>query len=75
MQLDMDYTLAQYKPETFELLAYTLTVKKLITAFGYPAVWLNSSSNRFVPGCLYVILGCATHPAPCAHLLHIGMLC
>ena len=35
---DMDYTLSQYRPETFELLAYTLTVQKLVEAFGYPKV-------------------------------------
>lgn len=33
---DMDYTLAQYKPDTFEQLAHTQTVDKLVTAFGYP---------------------------------------
>eukprot|EP00898_Chlorokybus_atmophyticus_P002579 jgi/Chlat1/3321/Chrsp22S03415 len=33
---DMDYTLAQYKSETFETLAYQLTVQKLVTLFGYP---------------------------------------
>lgn len=33
---DMDYTLAQYKPETFESLAYNGTVKKLVTNLGYP---------------------------------------
>lgn len=32
----MDYTLAQYKPDTFELLAHTQTIDKLVTAFGYP---------------------------------------
>jgi hypothetical protein len=32
----MDYTLAQYKPDTFELLAHTQTVDKLVSAFGYP---------------------------------------
>ena len=32
----MDYTLAQYKPETFEALAYERTVEKLIEKFGYP---------------------------------------
>jgi hypothetical protein len=31
-----DYTLAQYKPETFEHLAYTQTVTKLTENFGYP---------------------------------------
>ena len=34
---DMDYTLAQYKPETFESLAYEGTVKKLVHDLGYPA--------------------------------------
>lgn len=33
---DMDYTLAQYKPETFESLAYEGTVEKLVTSLGYP---------------------------------------
>ena len=33
---DMDYTLAQYIPETFEQLAYNLTLEKLVTVFGYP---------------------------------------
>ncbi|GKV04852.1 hypothetical protein SLEP1_g16952 [Rubroshorea leprosula] len=33
---DMDYTLAQYKPETFESLAYEGTIKKLVNNLGYP---------------------------------------
>lgn len=33
---DMDYTLAQYKPDTFESLAYEGTVKKLVYDLGYP---------------------------------------
>ncbi|KAF5835375.1 purine 5'-nucleotidase [Dunaliella salina] len=33
---DMDYTLAQYRPETFEALAHQQTVEKLVTRFGYP---------------------------------------
>lgn len=33
---DMDYTLAQYKPETFESLAYEGTLKKLVFDLGYP---------------------------------------
>lgn len=33
---DMDYTLAQYKPETFESLAYEGTVRKLVFDLGYP---------------------------------------
>lgn len=33
---DMDYTLAQYKPETFEVLAYEGTVRKLVTNLQYP---------------------------------------
>lgn len=32
---DMDYTLAQYKPETFESLAYGGTIKKLVNDLGY----------------------------------------
>lgn len=35
---DLDYTLAQYRPETFERLAHTETVKKLISSLGYPKV-------------------------------------
>ncbi|PNW77918.1 hypothetical protein CHLRE_10g456900v5 [Chlamydomonas reinhardtii] len=33
---DMDYTLAQYKPDTFEGLAHKETVTKLIEVFRYP---------------------------------------
>ena len=33
---DMDYTLAIYKPETFEVLAYTFTCEKLVNVYGYP---------------------------------------
>lgn len=33
---DMDYTLAQYKPDTFETLAFYQTVEKLTKYFGYP---------------------------------------
>ena len=33
---DMDYTLAMYKPGTFELLAYESTKQKLVTEFGFP---------------------------------------
>ena len=33
---DMDYTLAQYKAETFESLAYEGTIKKLVFDLGYP---------------------------------------
>lgn len=33
---DMDYTLAQYKPDTFETLAYNGTIKKLVYDLGYP---------------------------------------
>lgn len=36
-----DYTLAQYKPETFENLAYAQTVEKLVKNFGYPAELLE----------------------------------
>ncbi|EFJ52026.1 hypothetical protein VOLCADRAFT_56272 [Volvox carteri f. nagariensis] len=33
---DMDYTLAQYKPDTFEGLAHKETVSKLVEVFRYP---------------------------------------
>lgn len=35
---DMDYTLSQYRPETFEVLAYNLTIEKLVNNFKYPKV-------------------------------------
>lgn len=34
---DMDYTLAQYKADTFESLAYTGTIKKLVHDLKYPS--------------------------------------
>ncbi|KNA19410.1 hypothetical protein SOVF_061850 isoform A [Spinacia oleracea] len=40
---DMDYTLAQYKPETFESLAYEGTIKKLVFDLGYPPELLEWS--------------------------------
>ena len=40
----MDYTLSQYKPETFEKLAHDLTVEKLVSVFGYPEVSAASCS-------------------------------
>lgn len=40
---DMDYTLAQYKPETFESLAYEGTIKKLVYDLGYPKELLGWS--------------------------------
>ncbi|XP_021716734.1 5'-nucleotidase domain-containing protein 4-like isoform X1 [Chenopodium quinoa] len=40
---DMDYTLAQYKPETFESLAYEGTIKKLVFDLGYPPELLQWS--------------------------------
>jgi len=39
---DMDYTLAMYKPETFETMSYNETVKKLVSAYGYPKELLES---------------------------------
>ncbi|CAL8468745.1 g8285 [Coccomyxa elongata] len=38
---DMDYTLSQYRPETFEVLAYNLTINKLINNFNYPKELLD----------------------------------
>ncbi|CAN6450582.1 unnamed protein product [Victoria cruziana] len=40
---DMDYTLAQYKPETFETLAYNGTIRKLVYDLGYPPELLEWS--------------------------------
>ncbi|OIT21396.1 PREDICTED: 5'-nucleotidase domain-containing protein 4 isoform X1 [Nicotiana attenuata] len=40
---DMDYTLAQYKAETFESLAYEGTVRKLVYDLGYPPELLEWS--------------------------------
>ncbi|MQM06982.1 hypothetical protein Taro_039820 [Colocasia esculenta] len=40
---DMDYTLAQYMPETFESLAYEGTVRKLVYNLGYPSELLEWS--------------------------------
>ncbi|XP_057988650.1 uncharacterized protein LOC110638074 isoform X2 [Hevea brasiliensis] len=40
---DMDYTLAQYKPETFESLAYGGTIRKLVYDLGYPQELLGWS--------------------------------
>jgi hypothetical protein len=33
---DMDYTLAQYIPETFEILAHRGAMQKLVNTMGYP---------------------------------------
>ncbi|KAG9140251.1 hypothetical protein Leryth_014690 [Lithospermum erythrorhizon] len=40
---DMDYTLAQYKPETFESLAYDGTLRKLVYNLHYPSELLDWS--------------------------------
>jgi 5'-nucleotidase len=40
---DMDYTLAQYKPETFEALAYVQACGKLVHELGYPPEVLGFS--------------------------------
>lgn len=47
---DMDYTLAQYKPETFESLAYEGTTRKLVYDLGYPqeVCQLNTVCTSFV---------------------------
>ncbi|KAH1204176.1 hypothetical protein GLYMA_17G250700v4 [Glycine max] len=49
---DMDYTLAQYIPETFESLAYQHTVEKLVYDLDYPRELLSWSfdSNYMVRG-------------------------
>lgn len=42
----MDYTLAQYRPETFEALVHQMTVEKLVTKLGYPEVRSSLSLLR-----------------------------
>lgn len=37
----MDYTLAQYRPDSFEQMAFEETLKKLVHKFRYPAVLLD----------------------------------
>jgi len=49
---DMDYTLAQYKPETFEGLAYRQACGKLVHELGYPPAVLD-----FVYDCHYMTRG------------------
>jgi hypothetical protein len=56
-RLDLDYTLAQYRPETFEVLAHTETVKKLVDNLNYPQVHIK-------PPAVYYAL---QHP-PCMSL-------
>lgn len=46
---DMDYTLAQYKPETFESLAYQGTIKKLVYDLGYPSEVCSISLTTLLP--------------------------
>lgn len=53
---DMDYTLAQYKPETFESLAYQGTVKKLVYDLGYP--------HEVCPISLIALLPCLFNLSP-----------
>ena len=49
---DMDYTLAQYKPETFEALAYVQACGKLVHELGYPPCVLD-----FTYDCHYMTRG------------------
>ena len=50
---DMDYTLAQYMPETFESLAYEGTIRKLVYDLGYPReVCLQL---RILLACMHVV--------------------
>ena len=58
---DMDYTLAQYRPDTFETLAYNETIKKLVHNLGYPSevsevtgVKLREQSEREQGGAVFV---------------------
>lgn len=54
---DMDYTLAQYLPETFEQLAYELTLTKLVP-MGYPEEIMS-----FKFDCHYMVRGLAIDKA------------
>lgn len=54
----MDYTLAQYRPETFEVLAYELTVNKLIEEFDYPPVSAPLRMHFLKHCCLHFLLDC-----------------
>ena len=47
--------MAQYRPETFEVLAYNLTVKQLVEKLGYPRV--RPRLSTVMSGC------CQPHPA------------
>ncbi|XP_020680382.1 cytosolic purine 5'-nucleotidase isoform X2 [Dendrobium catenatum] len=49
---DMDYTLAQYKPETFEALAYEGTVRNLVTNLQYPV-----EIKKWKFDCKYMVRG------------------
>lgn len=69
-----DYTLAQYKPNTFEALAHEQTIDKLVRFFGYPevggaqAVCAVCTLCRYLPGphllprVVHVVA--PLHPAP-----------
>eukprot|EP00798_Chlamydomonas_sp_ICE-L_P013214 gene13214-19050_t len=49
---DMDYTLAQYRPETFEALAHKETIGKLVNYFGYPDILYSLNFS-----CAYMMKG------------------
>ncbi|XVF73734.1 hypothetical protein PTKIN_Ptkin13bG0006600 [Pterospermum kingtungense] len=49
---DMDHTLAQYKPETFESLVYEGTIRKLVYDLGYPKELLDWTFD-----CKYMVRG------------------
>lgn len=70
-----DYTCAQYKPETFEMLAYKLTIEKLVTVFGYPSVraWqLMVSCTMHVLLVTWCLL--AMHPLESQDAAHLQLL-
>lgn len=65
---DMDYTLAQYKPETFESLAYAGTIKKLVNDLGYPhEVGLNFFILKLL---LYLFIGFIRLPSLKVQRIH-----
>lgn len=76
----MDYTLSQYKPETFEKLAHDLTVEKLVSVFGYPEVTATTPRTCLHTFCLPPldqVTACCTgrllvDNIGCQHVVHIA---
>ena len=70
-----DYTCAQYKPETFEMLAYKLTIEKLVTVFGYPSVrawYIAMSKSKHISLMIWCLL--AMHPLESQNTAHLQLV-